>query len=360
MGKIKIKPKFYELNIKDIRRETPEAVSVSFDIPKDLKPNYEFVAGQHLTLRAIVGGEDIRRSYSLCSAPSDNEWRVAVKQVEGGRFSTFVNNSLKCGDRLQVMTPVGNFQAHIDTKAGKRYVFFAAGSGITPIMSIIKEVLYNEPHSDVTLFYGNKNFSSIIFREEIEGMKNKYMSRFQVIHIFSRENVGVELQKGRIDSQKCEYLYKTFLRGQNVSDVFVCGPEEMIESVKKTLINLGINKKNIHTELFTPSDNVVREKIPYSGPKVEANVQVIFDGIVYNIHLNSSDEVLLDAVRNAGADVPYSCKGGVCSTCKAKVIEGEVRMDVNYALESDELESGYILSCQAHPISEKLVVSFDE
>jgi len=360
MGKIKVKPKFYELTVKDIRRETLEAVSVVFDIPHDLKTHYVFLPGQHLTLRTVVDGEDIRRSYSLCSAPSDNEWRVAVKQVEQGTFSTFVNTDLKCGDRLQVMTPVGNFQAHVNAQAKKKYVFFAAGSGITPIISIIKEVLRNEPNSNITLFYGNKNFSSVIFREELEGLKNKYMSRLQIIHVFSRENLGNEWQKGRIDSQKCKQLYNIFLKGQSISEVFVCGPEEMITSVKETLQNLGIEKEKIHSELFTPSDNIVRKKVEYKGPKVESNVQVIFDGIIYNIPLNSSDEVLLDAVRNAGADVPFSCKGGVCSTCKAKVIEGQVRMDVNYALEADELERGYILACQAHPVSEKLVVSFDE
>jgi len=360
MKKINVKPKFYELSVKEIRRETPEAVSVAFDVPADLQSHYFFVSGQHLTLRTSVDGCDIRRSYSLCSAPSEQEWRVAVKQVEQGAFSTFVNTALKIGDRLQVMTPVGNFQLNADPKARKSYVLFAAGSGITPILSILKEILHNEPLSDATLFYGNKNFSSIIFREELEGLKNKYMSRLRIVHVFSRENVGNELQKGRIDAQKCEHLYKAFLCEQKISEVFVCGPQEMIIAVKETLENLGIDKTTIHSELFTPSHGFIRPKTEYKGPTVEANVQVIFDGSSYNIHLNSSDEVLLDAVRNAGADVPFSCKGGVCSTCKARVIEGKARMDVNYALEADEIEKGYILACQAHPVSEKLVVSFDE
>jgi len=360
MGSVKKKPKFHELTVSEVRRETSESVSLAFEVPEHLMEHYSFVPGQHLTLRATVMGKDIRRSYSLCSNPSEQEWRVAVKCVDQGQFSNYVHTTVQPGDSLEVMTPVGDFRLQALPNNKKSYVLFAAGSGITPILSILKEILFHEPLSDVTLFYGNKNFSSVIFREVLEGLKNKYMNRFRVIHIFSREDLGNELQRGRIDAQKCEKLYRAFLGHQAISAVFVCGPEEMISAVKETFEKLGLDKTQIHSELFTPSDAIIHKKKPYTGPHIEANVRVIFDGASYNIDMSSSDEALLDAARKAGADIPYSCKGGVCSTCKAKVLEGEARMDVNYALETDELEKGYILACQAHPVTQRLVVSFDE
>ncbi|MGV3632072.1 MAG: 1,2-phenylacetyl-CoA epoxidase subunit PaaE [Bacteroidota bacterium] len=351
-------PTFHRLKIADIRRETADTVSILFDVPQELREDYSYLSGQYLTLKTMIEGEDLRRSYSLCSSPFEQEWRVAVKEVEGGKFSNFANRMLKAGDELDVMTPSGHFKVHLDPSHAKNYVLFAAGSGITPILSIIKSVLKNEPQSSITFFYGNKNFASIIFREEIEALKNEYLDRLSVVHILSRESLGNPLQKGRIDAEKCEKLYKTFLKNEPIDEVFVCGPETMIHAVKDTFISQGVDSKHVHFELFGTSIKQVEKVI--SETNITANVRVIIDGDSLDISLNENDENILDAAQKAGADLPFACKGGVCCTCKAKIIEGTARMDVNYALEEDELEAGYILTCQAHPTSEKLVVSFDE
>lgn len=352
-------PKFHTLKVKEVRRETKDAVSIAFDVPETLQADYTFIPGQYLTLRTVVDGEDIRRSYSLCSAPFENEWRVAVKQVEGGKFSTFVNTELRAGDELQVMTPMGNFQLEANPIAQKSYVLFAGGSGVTPILSILKEILTHEPLSDITFFYGNRDFSSIIFREEIEALKNLYMTRLRVIHVLSLESLGNKIQKGLMDRQKCEDLYHAFLKGWNISEVYVCGPEVMMLAVKDSFEKLGVAKENIFFELFAASTPPKKKEETIEIPKVNANVQVILDGDTYDLAMDAS-ETVLDAAYKAGADLPFACKGGVCCTCKAKVLEGEARMDVNYALEPDEVAAGYILTCQARPTTEKLVVSFDD
>lgn len=353
-------PKFHSLKVADIRRETEDTISISFEIPQELKSDYAFLPGQYLTLKSIIQGEDIRRSYSLCSSPLEGEWRVAVKQVEEGKFSSFLNNSLKIGDQLDVMTPTGHFKLETAVSNEKSYVFFAAGSGVTPVMSMIKTVLKEEPLSDITFFYGNKSFATIIFREEIEALKNEYMDRLRVIHVLSRESLGNKIQKGRIDNEKCEALYDAFLKNSEVAGVYVCGPEEMIHSVKDSMMAKGIEERMIHFELFTTPGAKNKPVEKYTGKIVHANVTVIIDGDELAIELDTDGENVLDAAQRAGADLPFACKGGVCCTCKAKILEGEARMTVNYSLEQDEIDAGYILTCQAHPISEKLVVSFDE
>lgn len=354
-------PTFHTLKIAEIRRETEDTVSVAFEIPTELQAAYQFQPGQYLTLRATIDGEDLRRSYSLCSAPHEKECRVAIKQVEHGKFSTYANTQLKKGDTLEVMTPMGNFTTKMDVNQAKNYVLFAAGSGITPIFSLAKAILKEEPNSDVTLFYGNKGFASIIFREEIEALKNTHLERFRVVHVLSRESLGNVIQKGRIDLQKCEALNNAFLNGVAIDEVFVCGPEEMIHAVKDTFTANGLAANQIHFELF--GTQAPKKEVDLSLPKeqtIDSNVTVILDGDVYELSLVSDGENILDAATKAGADLPYACKGGVCCTCKAKILEGSARMDVNYALEKDEVEAGYILTCQAHPTSEKLVVSFDD
>ena len=300
---------------------------------------------------ATVNGEEIRRSYSLCSAPHEEEWRVAIKQIEAGKFSTFANNELKIGDSLEVMTPTGNFHLESNASNKKSYVLIAAGSGITPIISIAKTILEKEPNSDVTLFYGNKGFGSIIFREEVEALKNKHMNNLRVVHILSRESLGNAIQKGRIDDEKIEKLYDAFLKNTEIDEVFVCGPEAMIHSVRDKFKGYVKNPKNIHFELFTTSE-VVAPKKESNEPKIASNVTVIMDG--------DALELAMDSAYKAGGDLPFACKGGVCCTCKAKILEGTARMDINYALEPDEVAAGYILTCQAHPTSEKLIVSFDD
>lgn len=352
-------PVFHTLQISDLRKETDDTVSIAFSIPDALKSDYTYVSGQYLTLRTTIEGEDLRRSYSLCSAPHEGEWRVAVKEVEGGKFSTFANRSLKIGDQLEVMTPMGNFIADLDATHEKHYVLYAAGSGITPIFSLAKSILLNEPKSEVTLFYGNKGFASIIFREELEAMKNNHMDRFRMIHVLSRESLGNQIQKGRIDAPKCTDLYGAFLKDQPIDAVYVCGPEEMIHAVKDTMLERGVAKEAIHFELF---GTTVKKEVQKNTnlPNIVSHVTVIIDGDQLDIALESDAENILDAAQKAGADLPFACKGGVCCTCKARILEGTARMDVNYALEPDEVAAGYVLTCQAHPTSEKLVVSFDD
>ena len=354
-------PKFHALTVKEVRQETDDSVSIAFEIPADLRDNYQYLSGQYLTLKAEINGEEVRRSYSLCSAPHENEWRVAVKQVENGKFSTFANKTLKAGDILDVMTPAGNFSISADPTSQRSIALFAAGSGITPIISIAKTILTQEPLSDVTVFYGNKMISSIIFREEIEGLKNEYMDRLRLVHILSRENLGTPLLKGRIDVEKANELFKVFLKEDLPESVYICGPEQMILYVKESMLANGMDSKDVHLELFTSPDAVKNESTEkYEGPHIDSNVSVILDGDQFDLHLESDGENILDAATKTGADLPFACKGGVCCTCKAKIIEGEARMDVNYALEPDEVAAGYILTCQAHPMSDKLVVSFDD
>jgi ring-1,2-phenylacetyl-CoA epoxidase subunit PaaE len=354
-------PKFHTLKVKDLIKETEDTVSVEFLVPAELESDYKFLPGQYLTIKANVDKEEIRRSYSLCAAPFENQLKVAIKKVEGGQFSTFANNELKIGDELDVMTPMGKFTTSIDFTKARNHIFFAAGSGITPILSLIKALLNEEPESQITLIYGNKNFTSIIFREEIESLKNTHMDRFRVIHVLSRESLGNTLQKGRIDKEKCQDLNKAFFDVNNIDSVFICGPEDMIFAVKEVMENEGLESSKIHFELFTTVGqkiNVV--ETPKDEKEVFAKVKVILDGDEVDLDIGSHGTSILDAAYDAGMDVPFACKGGVCCTCKAKVLEGSVRMDVNYALEPDEVKEGYILTCQSHPTSEKLIVTFDE
>jgi ring-1,2-phenylacetyl-CoA epoxidase subunit PaaE len=357
-------PTFHDLKVKEVRRETEDAVSVSFELEEGLAEAYTFLPGQYLTLRTTINGEDVRRSYSICSGIDEGDLRVAIKEVPNGVFSTYANKELKAGDQLAVMTPMGNFTTTIDASTKKSFVFFAAGSGITPMLSLTKTILKNAPLSNVTLVYGNKGTDSVIFKEELEGLKNKYMNSFRLIHIFSRENIGNPLQKGRIDKEKVEKLYKALLEGQAVDEVFVCGPEPMIHAVSESFDEFGIPKESIHFELFTSPTKDKRDpaiELPKEKEhKINANVTIIIDDEQTLVALDSDGDSILDAGYKAGADLPFACKGGVCCTCKARILEGTARMDVNYALEKDEVEAGYILTCQAHPTSEKLVVSFDD
>lgn len=355
-----MKPTFHSLVISDIINETEDTVSIAFDVPSELSNDYKFKSGQYLTLRADIDEEDTRRSYSLCSSPFENEWRVAVKQVTEGKFSTYANSYLKVGMSLDVMTPTGNFALTTDPNKAKSYVLFAAGSGVTPIFSIAKTVLHEEPKSNVTLFYGNKGFASIIFREEIEALKNQYMDRLRVVHVLSRESLGNPLQKGRIDKEKADQLFNGLLKGVDIDAVYVCGPEQMIHAVKDSMTEKGVDASKVHFELFTTPSTEKKIVLASNAPKVDANVIVIIDDEEIELNLSSDGINVLDAAQAAGGDVPYACRGGVCCTCKAKIIEGTAIMDVNYALDPDEVAEGFILTCQAHPTSDKLIVSFDE
>lgn len=357
-----MRPTFHKLKVKEVRRETDDCVSVAFDVPLSIQDEFNFQAGQYLTLKKDINGEDVRRSYSICSAENDKELRVAIKKVQNGRFSTFANEKLKAGDELEVMTPMGNFIAEFDEKTTKSFVFFAAGSGITPVISLTKSILEKSPKSDVTLFFGNKGTDSVIFREELEGLKNKYMNTFSLVHVFSRESIGNKLQKGRIDEEKIDGLKRFFLENLSIDEIFVCGPEPMIHAVVDRFKSYGFSDDAINYELFTsPSDeNKKIEKPEQKSENINANVKIIIDGEQTLIALDSEGDSVLEAGQKAGADLPFACKGGVCCTCKAKILEGTAKMDVNYALEKDEVEAGYILTCQAHPTSDQLIVSYDD
>jgi ring-1,2-phenylacetyl-CoA epoxidase subunit PaaE len=353
-------PKFHSLQIKNLRQETKSCVSISFEIPTELQGDFRYQSGQYLTLRSQINNEDVRRSYSLCSSPSDHEWRVAIKQVENGIFSTYALNELKEGDVLDVMNPMGNFKLETDSNHSKSYVLFAAGSGVTPIFSIAKSVLREEPKSHVTMFYGNQGFSEVIFREELENLKNEYLDRFCLVHLFSRENIGNVIQKGRIDEQKSLALHQAFLQNEQIDDVFICGPEQMILDVKAAMTTKGVTSNKIHFELFHSGAAKTAKPFIDLGDQLATNVTVVMDDDSVSFPLDSNGMTILDAAYKAGSDVPYACKGGVCCTCKARVLKGTVRMDLNYALTPEEVEAGYILTCQAHPTSEEVLVSFDD
>jgi ring-1,2-phenylacetyl-CoA epoxidase subunit PaaE len=353
---------FEQLTVREVRRETHDCVSITFEVPEQLKEAFRFLQGQYITLKTKIGGEEVRRSYSICSSPLDHELRVAVKKVPNGVFSTYANELLKAGDSLEIMPPMGKFFTPLLSSQKKNYVGFAAGSGITPLLSIIKTTLQTEKESTFTLVYGNRNRHSIIFRETLEALKNKYMNRFRLIHILSRETTDTPLNSGRIDADKCLTLCDKTIDLQRTDEFFLCGPEEMIFSVKNVLEEKGVAAQKIHFELFTTAGQQNKkiqqlETETDKGPKSKITVKL--DGISFDFELSQKGEAILDAALKQGADLPYACKGGVCCTCRAKLVEGQVDMEVNYGLEPDEIEQGFILTCQSHPKSEHVVVDFD-
>ena len=352
---------FHRLTVKEVKKETPECVSVLFDVPETLQNDFQFSQGQSLTLRTTINGEEIRRNYSICSSPLENKLKVAIKKVEGGVFSSFANEQLKKGDVLDVMPPVGKFNTPLHPENKKNYLAFAAGSGITPVISLIKTTLATEKRSRFTLVFGNRNRGSIIFFEELEALKNQYMERFSLVHILSRERMDTDLNFGRISQEKLEELDR--LEGFTGTDeFFICGPSEMIFTVKAFLEKKGIAGKQIHLELFnsskSPQTTVDRPQTGTTGAVSAVNVKVDGRSFEVAIPLNSN-QTILDAALQQGADLPYACKGGMCCTCKARLLEGEVSMDVHWGLEDEEVAKGYILTCQSHPKTEKVVVDFD-
>ena len=352
---------FHSLKVTDLHRETEGCVSVAFEVPAALQTQFHFASGQYLTFKTTIDGEEIRRSYSLCSAPQENEWRVAIKQIPNGKFSSFANETLQIGDTLEVMAPMGNFKFEPNPDAQNHYVLFAAGSGVTPIFSILKTILNAEPLSSVTLFYGNKGFAEVIFREELEALKNRFLNRMNLVHVFSRENIGVPLLKGRIDAARTKDLLNAFLKNQTVNGAYICGPQDMILAVKDELSTFGVDAKDIHFELFHAAPIAKAAEAKQDNiPAFESHIELIMDGEVTDFYLSSDGPTILDAAYKAGADAPFACKGGVCCTCKAKVLRGEVSMDVNYALTPEEVEQGYVLTCQAHPKSNDILISFDD
>jgi len=353
---------FHEVKVSDVYKETKDTVVVEFDIPKNLEDAFRFKQGQHLTLRKIIGDEDVRRSYSLCSSPLDKQWKVAIKQIPGGVFSTYANTELKSGDTIELMEPSGNFYVDLEPKATKNYIAFAAGSGITPMLSIIKTHLLSEPHSTFKLFYLNRTVKSIIFKEEIERLKNQFFGRFQVFYFLTKEQRDIPFLNGRFDKEKLAVLTKTFIDIEDTSDCFICGPQEMIFLIRDELEAAGLPKERIHFELFFSGDSEAAKLhvAEVLENKVEGtDVTIIDGGKEFHFIMEDDYDNILDGALAAGADLPFACKGGVCSTCKCKLIEGSVEMKVNYALEEKEVQQNFILSCQAVPTTDKIVVDFD-
>lgn len=353
---------FHSLQVAEVRKETSDCVSIAFAVPDHLKETFQYKQGQYITLRTTIDGEEVRRSYSLCSSPLDNELRIAVKKVSDGKFSGYANDVLQKGSSLDVMPPLGKFFTELDPSQQKEYIGFAAGSGITPLLSIIKTSLRTEPKSSFTLVYGNRNRHSIIFKEELEALKNLYIDRFRVIYILSREKTDAPINFGRIDATKCDTLCNKMIDVTKAGAFFLCGPEEMIFSVKETLEKAGVEAKKIHFELFTTGSHqrtTVQSHRPAASSEMTSKVTIKLDGTAFDFDLGFTGDAILDAALKNGADLPYACKGGVCCTCRARLLEGEVDMDVNYGLEPEEIEQGFILTCQSHPRTEKVVVDFD-
>lgn len=354
---------FHTLRIKDIYKETEDCSVIDFEIPEELKNEFSFRQGQHLTLKNTINGEDIRRSYSLCSGPTEGIWKVAVKQIFEGKFSTFVNSTLKSGDTLEVMAPVGEFGVEIQPEKEKDYVAFVAGSGITPVLSMIKAHLALEPKSRFRLFYLNKTAKSIIFKEEIEALRNTYLGRFEVFYFLDGEHRNIELLNGRFTPEKLKELNEKIVDFSQVDDCFICGPEQMIFLIRDELMKLGLSKEHIHYELFVSGlSEEAKQRAADALKRREKNgtdITILDGGKEFHFTMGNDYDNILDAALAAGADLPFACKGGVCSTCKCQLLEGNIEMKVNYALEEEEVKKNFILSCQAVPTSKKVIVDFD-
>ena len=353
---------FHNIKVADIYKETKDCVVITFDIPDSKKEIFKFKQGQHLTIRKEIDGQDIRRNYSLCSSPMDNEWKVAVKTIRDGLFSNYAFNQIKKGDELLVMPPHGEFFVEVDENASKNYIAFAAGSGITPILSMIKAHLQLEPKSTFKLFYLNRTVKSIIFKEEIERLKNAFFHRFQVFYFLTQEHRDIAFLNGRFDKEKLAVLTKTFIDIEDTAHAFICGPQDMIFLVQDELMAAGLPKEKIHYELFftgsfEEENKHIAEVLEQRADGTE--VTIIDRGTEFHFIMDDDVDTILDGALAAGADLPFACKGGVCSTCKCKLIEGTVQMKKNYALEEKELANNFVLSCQSVPTSKKVVVDFD-
>lgn len=360
--------RFHTLEVADIHQETADSISIGFRIPAEIKAEFAFIHGQYLTLKLNINGAELRRSYSICSSPLDeDEIRIAVKKVEGGRASTHLVEQVRPGSKLEVMTPMGNFYTLLHAANRKHYVCFAGGSGITPILSIIKTVLRTEPSSRLTLFYGNTDSDRIIFRAALDELQRKYGERLHVHHILTFGKDEDMLFNGLITVEKAAALAHRFVQDDADTEYFICGPGPMMVNVSEALEKLQVDKKRIHIELFT-SPVVTEPKKPEpaasSGSdmplKGKARVKIILDGTETEIVVGAKGDSILDTAEAAGLDVPYACKGAVCCTCKARITEGKVAMDMNYALTDEEVADGYVLTCQSHPLTERVVVDYDQ
>ncbi|MGA2548865.1 MAG: 1,2-phenylacetyl-CoA epoxidase subunit PaaE [Burkholderiaceae bacterium] len=354
--------KFHSLRIAQVTKETRDAIVVVFDVPSVLKETFRFKHGQHLTLRTNIEGSEVRRSYSICSGVADERLRIAVKRVAGGLFSNWAQEHLVPGTTLEVMPPSGNFHSPLAKDHSKHYIAFAAGSGITPVLSIVKTTLESEPLSRFTLVYGNRASSTVLFKEELEDLKDRYLERLNLVFVLSREKLDVDLFNGRIDAAKVDALFKSWIDPNELDLAFVCGPYGMMESVRGALLTHGFDASRIKVELFATSANEARPPQRHHGVAGanECEVTIMQDGRTSFFTMAKDDESILDAGLSQGIELPYSCKAGVCSTCRAKRVSGEVDMDANFALEDYELARGFVLTCQSFPVSDQIVLDYDQ
>lgn len=351
--------KFHSLTVADKRLETADSVRLSLQVPEEIRSEFRFLPGQHLPIQIEVDGKPVRRTYSICSTPGNGKLELGIRIQPGGTFSDYVANTLKTGDELQVMPPFGQFHADIDPANKKTYLAFASGSGITPILSIIGSTLEQEPDSKFVLFYGNRRQNTTMFMDDLHALKNRYPERMQLYFLFTREEQEYPIFSGRIDANKTRELYKIFCAGLEPDEAFVCGPDTMIESVQKALLELGMAQDAIHVERYgAPRKKSVRQ--PAAAKEHACRITVIMDGHKKSFEMSSGDMSIVDAAAAQGIELPYSCKAGACATCRTHLREGKVRMDANYGLEPWELEAGFVLACQSHPVTDKLILDYDK
>lgn len=350
---------FHELRVTEVTPLTDDSVAITFDVPGELAPAFSYIPGQHVTIRRLIGNADVRRSYSICAPANSGKLRVGVKRLPGGVFSTFATTELRAGDVLEAMSPVGEFTIDIDPSRGRKAVAIAAGSGITPVLSLISTSLEMEPDSSWTLLYGNRTVNTVMFLDELEGLKDRFGPRFQLFHILSREGSDLPLLSGRIDDEKIRTIHDRLLGTRPVDGWYLCGPYDLVMMARATLHELGVPDDVIHDELFFagPLDPTT---LPPEPPPGEGSVDltVILDGRAVDTRM-APETSILDAALRVRNELPFSCKGGMCASCKGRIEEGEVTMDKNYALVDSEVEAGFVLTCQAHPVTDRVVVRYD-
>jgi len=353
----------HSLRVKAVEPLTDDAVVIEFEIPSELAGEFAFTHGQHVSLRCEAAGDDTRRSYSICSAAGSGRLRVAVKRLPGGIFSAFALEQLRAGDEVEVVTPIGHFNTPLDASHAASYAMIAAGSGIAPILSNLTTILAVEPRSSVTLIYGNRTVQDIMFLEELEDLKNRYPERFALYHVLSREEQDVQLFHGRIDAERVNMFLDQLVPPEDIDEWFLCGPREMIDSARAVLLERGVAAEHLHAELFHAKDSTrprEAERVATGGASGTADVTIILDGRRSTFSVDPSGEPILDAALRVRSDAPYACKGGVCGTCRAKLMSGSVEMDQHFALEQREIDAGFILACQSHPTTPQVVLDFDQ
>lgn len=350
------KPQFHPLRVASVEPLTDDSVAITFGVPPELADAYHYVHGQHLTIR---GDDGERRSFSICTSPRSNRLTIGVKKLPGGAFSEGVVDTLHVGDELDVMTPSGRFTTQLDPTSSKTYAAIAAGSGITPILSIVTTLLEEEPHAQVLLVYANRTHRSVMFLDDLHDLKDRFPERFQIVHVLSREQQDVELFSGRLDGDRLTRILKSVLPAEDVDEWFLCGPQQMVVDLRQVILDHGVDAHAIHTELFHADPVPRAPEAAASSIEGAAQVTIRLDGRASDFELRPDGPGVLEAALAVRSDLPFACRGGVCGTCRAKLVEGTVAMDVNYALEPEEIEDGYVLTCQSHPTSARVVLDYD-